>query len=387
MILQGDDIGLTALGLISPIGYCAETACASARANLNRLGEIDLLNSAGIAALGEGPAVGHCVRLVGHGSSGYAKAALLAEHALSEVLRKRRLTDEEQSRTSISVVLTDRYFEDRREAAARATREGLTAEPSADPADEEVGEEAGPTPSAAWRSKCARWLPELLERVGLSIAESRRTLLFGGHASIVGAIETALESITVGAVDRALVGGVDSLVEPAAYMAAAEAGVIASESNPAGFFPSEAAAFFLLERGRPLAVVRAWATSGDEARMSETPALGMGTADCIRQVLDAAPRRGDVGLVMADLNGDVFRARDWGHAVVRLSGTSNVRDCPVLLPAVSFGETGAACGALATVYAARGFQRSYWPAASSVLICLASDSGARGVLLLEPGAC
>ena len=387
MWYQGDDIGITALGLVSPVGYGAEVACASARAGLTRLSEIDLLNPAGMAPLGEGPAVGHCIRQIGHGFSGYAKSLLLAEHALSEVKSKRRLTMEEEARTGLVVILSDRYFEDRRAKEARAVQEELRNAAATDAGDDDEDPALDhPVPSELWRRRCASFLPDLVGKARLAIPPERQRVLFGGHAALIEAIEASMRAINDRIIDRAIIGAVDSLVEPAAFTAAAECGVVYSEANPAGFFPSEAAGFFLLERAPAISLIRASSRSRDEERLADTPALGKGLAECIAQVLEPRAQSGRVGMAMVDLNGDAHRAQDWGNALVRLPQTSDVRQCPTVLPALSFGETGAAQGVLAVIYASRGYQRSYWPNTRSLLVTLASESGERGALLLEPGA-
>jgi 3-oxoacyl-[acyl-carrier-protein] synthase-1 len=64
--------------------------------------------------------------------------------------------------------------------------------------------------------------------------------------------------------------------------------------------------------------------------------------------------------------------------MVRLRGALGGKvDVPLWLPAASFGDTGAATGAVATCMAARAFERGYAPG-DAALIGLSSESGERG---------
>jgi 3-oxoacyl-[acyl-carrier-protein] synthase-1 len=73
---------------------------------------------------------------------------------------------------------------------------------------------------------------------------------------------------------------------------------------------------------------------------------------------------------VVDQNGEVFRANDWGFGLVRLQGASGIdtAQTEVWYPAGSFGDVGAASGAVATCIALRAFERRYAPSPHALVI-------------------
>ena len=77
-----------------------------------------------------------------------------------------------------------------------------------------------------------------------------------------------------------------------------------------------------------------------------------------------------------------YRAMEWGNAVIRLVGNSQAFAEPVLwYPAASFGDTGAASGAVALCIAVNAFARGYAPAQTVAILSSAEDSSRAAVLL------
>ncbi|RKH61868.1 hypothetical protein D7V93_11140 [Corallococcus llansteffanensis] len=221
--------------------------------------------------------------------------------------------------------------------------------------------------------------------------------VFSGEAGFFLALQEAAELLRQGRVERCIVGGVDSFVEPQQVRQLDALRLLKSPANPVGFVPGEAAVFLLLES--PAAALRRKASlqalldaprlrAEPFHRKSGQPALGMALAGCIRDTLLAArEHREPVGLVIAGLNGDAYRAQDWGHALVRLRTEGLVEaGVPEWYPAFPFGETGAATGPLGVAMAAHGFARGYAPPGVA-LLWVGSDMGERCALRIHaPGA-
>ncbi len=157
-----------------------------------------------------------------------------------------------------------------------------------------------------------------------------------------------------------------------------------------GIYSWEAAAFILVERASQRCVapgafaVTAIGLAQDKSYTDDRgPPHGRGLADSIECALSGAAAEQPLGLIVADLNGCEFRAADWGNALVHLR--SNYRESSVRtwLPALSFGETGAASGGVALCMAFRGIQRRYVPM-GTILITLSGEHGARAAIRVDP---
>ncbi|MGC3997783.1 MAG: hypothetical protein QM767_09940 [Anaeromyxobacter sp.] len=83
--------------------------------------------------------------------------------------------------------------------------------------------------------------------------------------------------------------------------------------------------------------------------------------------------------LIGSLNGDGWRAREWGLALTRLP--AHVRETPLLLPATSLGELGTAFPLTAAVLAHRAIARRY-AGGGSVLVWAGGDDGAKGALIV-----
>ena len=86
--------------------------------------------------------------------------------------------------------------------------------------------------------------------------------------------------------------------------------------------------------------------------------------------------------IIADQNGEVYRANEWGHALVHLiqafPTTQNVR---MWLPAIGFGDTGAASGGVAACQALRAFARNYH-VENDAIVLSSSPWGERAAFVL-----
>jgi 3-oxoacyl-[acyl-carrier-protein] synthase-1 len=99
-------------------------------------------------------------------------------------------------------------------------------------------------------------------------------------------------------------------------------------------------------------------------------------ASAVIQSLPAFGQREDVWWI-SDMNGETYRAQEWGTALVHIRDAHPTVDTHnVWLPAMSFGDCGAAMGLAGTALALRGFARRYAPAPSA-LILTAADGATR----------
>jgi 3-oxoacyl-[acyl-carrier-protein] synthase-1 len=370
----GKAIYISAMGMTSSLGYSADDSLAAARAGLSRAGALPIHNFSGDETWGNAPVIGHAVTALSDGHVGVSKVAALGRHALRDLLTNRPIDESEWKKTGLYLNLSDHFHLD----SYAATPEEW----------DNYG--AAEKPSARWRSDCESLVSKLFAKLPSGPPKERQHLYFGGHTGIAHAIAEATRALQAGELERCIVGGIDSCIELHMLEWAAKAGMLKTGAFPVGFLPGEAACFILLEKGEPAAANgysrRVSICAGpsllrDEiGRFSESPPNGRALARVIESVLATSPA--PLGVLIGDLNGDSHRANDWGYAVVRLQEKFPMGNVPMWVSALSFGEVGAATGAVAIAMATRGMQRGYAPAGPA-LIWLASDSGEKAALMLQ----
>ena len=309
---------------------------------------------------------------------GVAKIVLLGGAALQDLLRNRPLTSNELVRTGIHINISDRFFEDE---FSKIRLEEL-----------EDSESRSHLPSQVWIEETSGLIPKVLKQCGILTPSEHQRIYYGGHTGIVSAIQDAIEKIERGLIDRCIIGGIESCLEPHFLEVASALSLLKTSDNPTGFIPGEAASFILFERidaqkteqRSSHCEVMATAIEQDSNTIFSNE-LPKGKA--LYQVIDQAlekemAARDTIGLIIGDLNGNEHRAMDWGCAVTRFHSGCRIDDRPLWLPAVSFGEVGAATGAVAMCMAIRGFEREYGYG-ETVLLWLASENGERGVIILK----
>jgi 3-oxoacyl-[acyl-carrier-protein] synthase-1 len=124
---------------------------------------------------------------------------------------------------------------------------------------------------------------------------------------------------------------------------------------------------------------------GTEARSPNTPSTGRALATVMTDVLDQAqlgePFNGDL---FCDLNGEPWRAHEFGGAQVQVSrqllGEPRTRVC-----AVSVGDTGAASGALNIALASRALARDYALSSSALVVSSGYEGDVAAAMLQREG--
>ncbi|RKH17804.1 TIGR02270 family protein [Corallococcus sp. CA047B] len=368
-LLSAEGLAVTSMGLVSALGEDAAGSCAAGRAALLRIQELEEAYVFDPASREETPAYGHSVPWVTRGFTGLGRLVALGASGLRSLQRASGQDDWEK----VALLVT--------------THGGVHARLHA--------EQEGATPAEAVSLQTQlqqSLIPRMLKTLGVRQAP-RVQKVFLGEAGFFQALHEAAELLRQGRVEQCIVGGMDSLVEPEMVRRLDALRLLKSPSNPVGFVPGEAAAFLrveapgaALQRKAPIEALLASPRRQVEPfhRKSGQPALGVALASCIGATLGSA--RGNdsqVGLVIAGLNGDAYRAQDWGHALIRLRGEGLLEaGVPEWYPAFPFGEAGAAMGPLGVAMAARGFARAYAPPGTT-LLWVGSDTGERGALCIH----
>lgn len=271
----------------------------------------------------------------------------------------------------------------------------------ASPALREAAQGAGLSPGARVRVFCAlpesrSWPEEEEKRLGAGFLETlarvseldidvhRSSVVRVGHAGFATALELASGATAESPV---LVGGIDSYHHPQLIEHLFDAKRLLSEDAHSGFVPSEGAAFLALgsASGRPpLATIAAAASGKELPKTWEEPRVAELLTDLVFLAGGSLSGR-PLGWVLPDTNGERHRAKEWDFCSVRCSELIMPPKTEITRLTSSWGDTGAATGALAAVYAIVGWQTGFAPARNA-LITLASEGDERGVVALEAAA-
>jgi 3-oxoacyl-[acyl-carrier-protein] synthase-1 len=185
-----------------------------------------------------------------------------------------------------------------------------------------------------------------------------------GHAAGLIATQAAFTKLAHGALDACIVAGVDSYIDPLTleWLEANDQLHSAGPLNNAwGFIPGEAGAALLLMREsvaksaglQILAVVLGTGTAMESKRIkTETVCIGEGLTQAFRAALAALPAGAKVSDVYCDMNGEPYRADEFGFTALRTK-ESFESAADFVAPADCWGDVAAAGGplylALATV--------------------------------------
>jgi 3-oxoacyl-[acyl-carrier-protein] synthase-1 len=212
-----------------------------------------------------------------------------------------------------------------------------------------------------------------------------------GNAAAVVALQHAIGDLQSGSVELAFVGGVDSLLELDSLDRLLEGRRLKTDDNIDGLVPGEAAAFLLLEkvehavaRGASiLATVEAPATAQEPQTIwGNEPTDGSGLSAAVAATLSQLSDGGrHTGLIICDLNGETYRAKEFANTVPRVLSTI---ETPWQLwhPADCIGDTGAAGTLVGSCIAAHAFSADNTEA-DGALAWASSDDGLRGSFYLR----
>jgi len=231
----------------------------------------------------------------------------------------------------------------------------------------------------------------LTERLAGPVRIGRGDYLASGHAGGLLAMLQARDALRAGQAQLCLVGGVDSYLDPETLEWLDDNDTLHSEGNIYGFCPGEGAGFCLLSTlatartlgCRPLVELASIAAAYEENRIrTQTVCLGIGLGTSFRLAFEEAyPELGPVDRILCDMNGERYRANEYGFAVLR--NRAHFRDAADFeTPADCWGDLGAASGPLFVALVTEADARSYAKGPIS-LIWASSNNGSRAAAMLR----
>lgn len=249
------------------------------------------------------------------------------------------------------------------------------------------------TPPESWRAHPAyedlppaRFLAAVLDAAGGRFHPASRAL-DGGAAAGIGLLPHIAAATARGGAAQALVGGVDSLVNPVDLARLGRAGRLKGDDNAQGLVPGEGAVFVRLtpvpEAASRAEVLGVGSAQEQDPVASPRYSQGVAILAALREaVAGPGPTEPDVVFVVSNGNGERYAA--WEALIARPRFYRTHRAVmPTAYPAMTVGETGAAGGALALMLAADSFASGYAPGPLAMLE-LASDGGLRAAAVIRP---
>ena len=245
-------------------------------------------------------------------------------------------------------------------------------------------------------------LPEDLQPLLLKRTAQQYGRLFGaaapfvdGHAAGLVALEAGVCKLQQGTFDACVVAGVDSYIqaETLEWLESCDQLHSAGPLNNAwGFIPGEAAGALLLMRSetarqfgaKPLATVLGAGSAIEAKRIkTETVCIGEGLTQAFRAALSKLPAGTKVTDVYCDMNGEPYRADEYGFTCLRTK-ESFESACNFVAPADCWGDVAAAGGPLHVMLAAVAGVKGY--ALGDVSFIWASaEGGKRAAAVVDTG--
>jgi 3-oxoacyl-[acyl-carrier-protein] synthase-1 len=237
----------------------------------------------------------------------------------------------------------------------------------------------------------------LLERAatlaGWKQAVHLRAFAMSGNTGVAEMTEAAARDLNAGAVDVAIVGGVDSWIDATSLQWLEDRGRLKGPATPAGLAPGEAAGFLVLEAmpyaqtrdARIQAVLQSTIVDREQkAQLAGKLSLGETLALVLARTAPIADWSAEAPpWLIVDQNGESYRAREWGSALARLvEGHPSFQAPVVWYPVTSVGDTGCATGVVQAVMALQAFERGY-AKGRQVTLLASADAGERSATLLE----
>lgn len=216
--------------------------------------------------------------------------------------------------------------------------------------------------------------------------ESSLEVVTGGGGSLI-ALSEAVHSLRSGKADLSVVCAADSWLHAESISALDQSGRLHSPQNSWGFTPGEAAGLCLLANGQTvvshnlptLAEILAVGIAQEPNLLgTQTVCVGDGLGQAFRSVL-----RSDypVSRVYCDLNGETYRADEYGFAVCRNSyGFADAGR--ITAPAECWGDVGCASGLLNLILATQAWKKPITNDSVSLVWSSAATGPTRAALLV-----
>lgn len=357
---------VSAIGMISSLGYDLQTSCAAIRAGLSRAQPVTHFRDFDEEEHETIPATGHAIRGITDGFCSVGRWLQLARYAFEDLVRQGNLPGPD-----------DRLFWSRMAAFVVA--------PSHDHPRFYYDELFHPD------RVNDTYVRPLFDAIGHGELMNVEHFLPLDAPGVVLALEHATKIIRAGAAERVLILGADSLLDAMALESLGEGHALKGLEATTGLVPGEAGVALLIEtsgaverrRGKTYAQISAHAFDMEEPlENDDKPLRGHALARAVVNVLgQAGVTGGFTGALLVDVNGEEWRAYEYGM-MRSLRERELPEDCRVISLAGALGATGAAAGMMGIGYASWALTRNC-ARTDRILVTASAESGIIGTALLK----
>lgn len=233
------------------------------------------------------------------------------------------------------------------------------------------------------------FLDELKKRLALPASKEFGGVM-KGPTGVFTLIERASEKLLNGDLDFCIVVAVDSFLLHGRLKPYDEEWRLMSRRNPAGFIPGEACVALLLEtqahaqarEGKPLLRIDGLGSDLEpNSILADKSSTGSGLTGSIRAVDQSMGNEMPWRWVLSDLNGERYKAYEWGIVLTRLSHAI-AKDHQLSVIADAIGDAGAATPAVQIGCVCEAFKRGYAPQERALIIA-GNDAGDRAAMAVS----
>lgn len=361
-------LNVTGIGMVTSVGRDVVTSCASMRAGIARPGDIPYFHVMDEDTHQTMPLIGKPVQNLTEGMSSVARWIVMGEYAVRDLFAYSRLQDQIDSRfwSKTGFVFVTPTLD-----SARFAFEDIIN-------DENVRE---------------LYVQTIFERLSISVPLDNCAVVSEDNTGFVGGCAMTQRLLENASVERVILIAADTNLNAHSLSWLANMKQLKTANKPTGLVPGEAAVAILFESdlslrnsgAKKLATIKCFnakARTGD-ALIDEEPVSGAAFSSSISETLSTLDvNKPFEGAVYVDLNGEVWRAVEYGSVRVRLPTAILSADAIEIVPALSIGDIGVVHMACCLCMAIESKRRGYAKANYAVIIA-SSASGAVGSLAVE----
>lgn len=373
-------VPILAHSMVSALGFDPDQACAAARAGISRARVLEGLTVSAAADGGPERVTAHPVPVITQGFEGEARLQRLLDQGLKALMQTCPTLSQHADQVGFYLAVPD---------PGRETQGQSLAD------DEDVqASMADMAPTEAFDGRLSqRLLARAAQAVDWPQAARLQRTSAAGHAAALALMDTARQDITSGKVKVAVIVAVDSLLSPSTLDWLHNTHRLKTTERPIGLMPGEGCVLLVMAQAETLPQLRPQGWLVDVALGREPLSLLSGDTSVGEPMAQVIHRLGASAgwqqpaqaWVLSDHNGEVHRANEWGHALVRLQGQWPAATDPVVwYPALNFGDVGAVSSLLAICWALQAFERGYAPADRAMVLSSSEGEARAGAVIGQP---